>query len=121
MVANAAYLEGFHCPALPWVAPYCARGGVRVVSKPASVNSTLRALRPSATRCSLTDLYASLAATAGLRKVMCGVDAGAYVLSQGKGPDDASPPGPQIPRPLDADSRRSGACCLLPYTLTRDA
>jgi hypothetical protein len=31
-VANPAYLEGFPFPALPRVAPYCARGGVRVVS-----------------------------------------------------------------------------------------
>ena len=31
-VANAAYLEGFPFPALLRVAPYCAHGGVRVVS-----------------------------------------------------------------------------------------
>ena len=31
-VANAAYLEGFPFPALLSVAPYCARGGIRVVS-----------------------------------------------------------------------------------------
>src|SRR5215204_1051343 len=32
-VANAAYLEGFPFPALPPVAPYCAPGGIRMVSK----------------------------------------------------------------------------------------
>src|SRR5215207_11644788 len=31
-VANPAYLEGFPFPALLSVAPYCAPGGVRVVS-----------------------------------------------------------------------------------------
>jgi hypothetical protein len=30
--ANAAYIEGFPFPALPHVAPYCAPGGIRVVS-----------------------------------------------------------------------------------------
>jgi hypothetical protein len=34
-VANAAYLEGFPFPALLSVAPYCAPGGVRVVSREA--------------------------------------------------------------------------------------
>jgi hypothetical protein len=32
-VANTAYLEGFPFPALPSVAPYCAPGGIRVVSE----------------------------------------------------------------------------------------
>src|SRR5215204_2044132 len=31
-VANTAYLSRFLYPGLPCVAPYCARGGVRVVS-----------------------------------------------------------------------------------------
>jgi hypothetical protein len=31
-IANAAFLSGFLCPSLPCVAPYCARGGIRVVS-----------------------------------------------------------------------------------------
>jgi hypothetical protein len=31
-IANVAYLEGFPFPALLSVAPYCAHGGVRVVS-----------------------------------------------------------------------------------------
>jgi hypothetical protein len=31
-IANAAYLEGFPFPALLSVAPYCVRGGIRVVS-----------------------------------------------------------------------------------------
>jgi hypothetical protein len=31
-VANAAYLEWFPFPALLRVAPYCVRGGIRVVS-----------------------------------------------------------------------------------------
>jgi hypothetical protein len=31
-IANSAYLEGFPFPALLRVAPYCVRGGVRVVS-----------------------------------------------------------------------------------------
>jgi integrase len=34
-IANAAYLEGFPFPALLRVAPYCVRGGIRVVSKEA--------------------------------------------------------------------------------------
>jgi hypothetical protein len=31
-VANAAYKSGFLCSGLPYVAPYCVRGGIRVVS-----------------------------------------------------------------------------------------
>jgi hypothetical protein len=31
-IANAAYLGGFLCCGLRRVAPYCARGGIRVVS-----------------------------------------------------------------------------------------
>jgi hypothetical protein len=31
-VADAAYLEGFPFPALLHIAPYCAPGGIRVVS-----------------------------------------------------------------------------------------
>jgi hypothetical protein len=31
-LADVAYLSGFLCCALPYVAPYCVRGGVRVVS-----------------------------------------------------------------------------------------
>src|SRR5829696_7237376 len=31
-LANPAFLEGFLCPALHRVAPYCAPGGIRVVS-----------------------------------------------------------------------------------------
>jgi hypothetical protein len=31
-LANTAYLGGFLFPALPSVAPYCVRGGIRVVS-----------------------------------------------------------------------------------------
>src|SRR5918998_6753912 len=38
-VANAAYFEGFPFPALLRVAPYCARGGIRVVSIAVAVTS----------------------------------------------------------------------------------
>ena len=37
---NAACLEGFHFPALPCVAPYCAPSGVRVVSTAPSYRPT---------------------------------------------------------------------------------
>src|SRR5919112_3981119 len=41
-VANAAYLEGFPFPALLRVAPYCAPGGIRVVSREVSGNARCR-------------------------------------------------------------------------------
>jgi hypothetical protein len=31
-LANAAFLKGFLCSGLPCVAPYCAPGGIRMVS-----------------------------------------------------------------------------------------
>jgi hypothetical protein len=43
-IANAAYLEGFPFPALLRVAPYCVRGGIRVVSNRISYWSAARVL-----------------------------------------------------------------------------
>ena len=39
-IANAAYLEGFPFPALLRVAPYCAPGGIRVVSNHPQIRVT---------------------------------------------------------------------------------
>src|SRR5215211_7156537 len=56
-IANAAYLEGFPFPALLRVAPYCAPGGIRVVStSPVNSPDTVAHRRPISARvwCKLT-------------------------------------------------------------------
>src|ERR687885_1789879 len=49
-VANPAYLKGFLCTGLPRVAPYCAPGGVRVVSKATAARPATVTHDPSPSR-----------------------------------------------------------------------